>query len=1034
MSELSKQALKVDNNQSFPNNNNGAITPSILRAFNVNMIDSLVDEIGYTADSASWNAQIDSLEAFTASAVTSAITASSLITASFDNGTRNLTFTKGNGTQFAVNIPDVSGSSFNTASFATTGSNTFVGEQRIYNNQVLRFTNNATISGDDGSRLSLDASTGMQFRNFSNNDMLFEQFGTASLTFNNYNGGIALTGSQTQIQGVNFIPFSASLDARILAITGSGGTINTGSFATTGSNSFNGNQDITGSLRVSSTITIGGAQFAPTIQDLDSGTPAGNTSLQINAGTSGSFSLRTLYGAGVGVANMEAYDTFPSYNTGGKVSAKSVGGVDITGYGGAINVTGSSLVMQGFTYPTADGTNGQVLTTNGNKVLTFTTVSGGSGSVINTGSFATTGSNFFVGIQSINEVPGTSVGEVYLLGRSGSLFIANNLSAAGGPSYASISHISSSQVNANTNLIFKDNSFTGSTIVSGSSNIFSNPTVAGAGRVNYIGGSSNFFLNGQSDQLPTITGSAATVSGNRPTMNGNYVAGNQAWTINQAPNPGLHTYSNNILANAGTWAFNLSGNTGQVQVNHNLSFGAMTLNSPSRSIAQINAGESGSMPLTLSQNVILGSLNYNGPVTASAGAIAHTFVGNTIAGVLSMNVQSQSKAISVQANNVSGQFIYNDNTVNAPTLGSAVSIQNNNVNGNFTITNRASASFQLNNNTLSTWILTNDYDASSVTSGTFRQALFNGNITFGVISNNIYFSGSSGTQARQMNNNLLGGMFISASTIASGSNGNMLATIGVGNGLNIVGTARRDDTSTGGAGQTIGSAFFGRYNKEGEGFNTTGNVILAVGTGTSGSAGIVRKTGFLIDSGSNSFFEGSLNVSGSTSLTGSLSIQSGSAFFANGNRQFNVGAFQSNVSQSGSANVSQSMNFEVTDISEGVSIVSNSRITLANSGTYNIQFSAQVDRVAGSGTDTVHIWLKKNGTNVSASAGAITVSGAAAAAKTISSWNYVVDASAGDYYEIVWQPTDANLELIAAAATGNIPSIPSIILTVTQVR
>jgi hypothetical protein len=105
-----------------------------------------------------------------------------------------------------------------------------------------------------------------------------------------------------------------------------------------------------------------------------------------------------------------------------------------------------------------------------------------------TGSYATTGSNFFVGIESINEVPGTGVGEVYLLGRSGSLFIANQLSAAGGPSYASISHITSSQVNANTNLIFKDNSNAGSTIVSGSGNIFTNPTTPTAGRVNYVGG------------------------------------------------------------------------------------------------------------------------------------------------------------------------------------------------------------------------------------------------------------------------------------------------------------------------------------------------------------------------------------------------------------------------------------------------------------------------------------------------------------------------------------------------------------------
>jgi hypothetical protein len=169
-------------------------------------------------------------------------------------------------------------------------------------------------------------------------------------------------------------------------------------------------------------------------------------------------------------------------------------------------------------------------------------------------------------------------------------------------------------------------------------------------------------------------------------------------------------------------------------------------------------------------------------------------------------------------------------------------------------------------------------------------------------------------------------------------------------------------------------------------------------------------------------------------VTGSITIQSGSSFYANGNKQFNLGAFQSDITQSGSANVSQSMNFEVTDISQGVSIASNSRITLANSGTYNIQFSVQVDRVTGSGTDTVHIWLKKNGTNVDKSAGAITIAGSAAEAKTVASWNYVVNAAANDYYELVWQTTDTAIQLINAAATGNIPSTPSIILTVSQIR
>ena len=67
MTQISKQALLVENNQSFPNNNNGAITPSELRGFNIDVIDSTVNQTVYTTDSASWNQQIDALEAFTSS-------------------------------------------------------------------------------------------------------------------------------------------------------------------------------------------------------------------------------------------------------------------------------------------------------------------------------------------------------------------------------------------------------------------------------------------------------------------------------------------------------------------------------------------------------------------------------------------------------------------------------------------------------------------------------------------------------------------------------------------------------------------------------------------------------------------------------------------------------------------------------------------------------------------------------------------------------------------------------------------------------
>jgi hypothetical protein len=219
--------------------------------------------------------------------------------------------------------------------------------------------------------------------------------------------------------------------------------------------------------------------------------------------------------------------------------------------------------------------------------------------------------------------------------------------------------------------------------------------------------------------------------------------------------------------------------------------------------------------------------------------------------------------------------------------------------------------------------------------------------------------------------------------------------------------------------------FIGNHNGHAGG---SGNLLLGA---TSYSSGSLFDDKFELGTQSSSRIfhkQGTdpLQIGDDVQVTGSL--------WVNGNKQFNVGTFYDTTTQSGSANVSQSISYNTTDISQGVSVTSGTRLTVANSGTYNIQFSAQVDRVSGSGTDTVHIWLKKNGTNVTNSAGAITISGGAAAAKTISSWNYVVDAAASDYYEICWQTTDSNIQLINAAPSGNIPDVPSVIVTVTQVR
>ena len=67
MSEISKQALKVENNTNFPNNNTGYITPSLLREFNSDFIDSTVNQTSYNVFTASVTSSIQQLSAFTAS-------------------------------------------------------------------------------------------------------------------------------------------------------------------------------------------------------------------------------------------------------------------------------------------------------------------------------------------------------------------------------------------------------------------------------------------------------------------------------------------------------------------------------------------------------------------------------------------------------------------------------------------------------------------------------------------------------------------------------------------------------------------------------------------------------------------------------------------------------------------------------------------------------------------------------------------------------------------------------------------------------
>lgn len=107
-----------------------------------------------------------------------------------------------------------------------------------------------------------------------------------------------------------------------------------------------------------------------------------------------------------------------------------------------------------------------------------------------------------------------------------------------------------------------------------------------------------------------------------------------------------------------------------------------------------------------------------------------------------------------------------------------------------------------------------------------------------------------------------------------------------------------------------------------------------------------------------------------------------------------------------------------------------SKIYVNQTGLYNFQFSAQVDK-ASANAAAIYIWPRINGVNVPDSATKIVVSGSDA--EIVPAWNFLLLLEAGDYFELAWQSSETDVTILAEPATGNIPGIPSIILTVSWV-
>jgi hypothetical protein len=108
-----------------------------------------------------------------------------------------------------------------------------------------------------------------------------------------------------------------------------------------------------------------------------------------------------------------------------------------------------------------------------------------------------------------------------------------------------------------------------------------------------------------------------------------------------------------------------------------------------------------------------------------------------------------------------------------------------------------------------------------------------------------------------------------------------------------------------------------------------------------------------------------------------------------------------------------------------------SRVYVGETGVYNIQFSAQLDKTSGASAQSIYIWLRVNGTNVANSASQVTLKDTSA--EIVAAWNFIITLETEDYFELAWSSPDTDMQLKAVTASGSVPAIPSVIMTVNWV-
>jgi len=165
-----------------------------------------------------------------------------------------------------------------------------------------------------------------------------------------------------------------------------------------------------------------------------------------------------------------------------------------------------------------------------------------------------------------------------------------------------------------------------------------------------------------------------------------------------------------------------------------------------------------------------------------------------------------------------------------------------------------------------------------------------------------------------------------------------------------------------------------------------------------------------------------------------INLQTAAAASITGNKiNYNrvYGAFQYNTTVTPvAADTAYVFPIGTADFNNIVTVGSTSRIIIGTAGIYNLQFSVQVNN-ADNAERTAYIWLRKNGTDITASMGRITI---IKSGSLIAGWNYYVEsANTTDYFEIAYAVDNTSVTFPTYAATAFGPSTASLITTISPV-